>query len=261
VGVFDVQFALGGKDANAPIANLKVFLQGPHNPNVAAAMFTTLNSAGQLPLTQPYKNDLYNGTPLDYDGNETVSVMPANIVDWVLVELRTGTAANTKIAMQAALLRDDGVVVDAGGGTVAFNNVVWDNYYLVVRHRNHIPIISFTGVPLTNASAQWDFTAAAGLALGSTQIELSAGLFGMYGGDANLDGSVAYVGAARDQLGVINLLGTENLSDLQTNLYNNSDMNLNNEIRYIGNGRDQSVIITALGTDNLGDVITSAVPE
>ena len=60
-------------------------------------MNTTLN--GVLPLTQPY-----NGSPWEYYGDEQVSEMPIDVVDWILVELRTGTAAATVVATRAAFL-------------------------------------------------------------------------------------------------------------------------------------------------------------
>ena len=61
-------------------------------------MSTSLNTANQIPLTQPFGN-----APWSYNGTESVSSLPSNlIVDWVLVELRTGTAASTTVAKELA---------------------------------------------------------------------------------------------------------------------------------------------------------------
>ncbi|MCD4697857.1 MAG: VCBS repeat-containing protein, partial [Bacteroidales bacterium] len=65
--------------------NLNAFLEGPFNQT---DMNTGLNP-DHIPLSQPY-----NIAPWDYTGTESfVSIPNANVVDWVLVELRDTTEA------------------------------------------------------------------------------------------------------------------------------------------------------------------------
>ena len=100
-----------------------------------------------IPVHHPYNDtlDIWN-----YTGSERIYNLPADIVDWVLLELRTGTAANTTVGKRAALLKSDGSIVDLDGiSQVKFKGIVPGNYYVVVRHRNHLAIMTASAIPLT----------------------------------------------------------------------------------------------------------------
>jgi hypothetical protein len=84
-------------------------------------------------------------------------------------------------------------------------------------------------------------------------------VYALYGGNANPDHQVVYIGGSRDQLPIITLLGTANLADVVAG-YEQADMNLDGQVAYIGATRDQRVIIETLGTSNLADVKVSNVP-
>jgi len=165
-------------------ANIKAILEGPFN---GTSMLTSLQDNGDLPLTQPY-----NTSPWNYGGAESVTNIPPNIVDWVLVELRTGTSASTSIKTRAAFLKDDGSIVDLDGiSQVKFVGVVADDYYLVVRHRNHLPIMSATAQSLSYTSSLFDFTSDINNAYGlNSMAPLQGGLFGLWGGDADASGLI-----------------------------------------------------------------------
>ncbi|MCB9087627.1 MAG: S8 family serine peptidase [Calditrichae bacterium] len=91
--------------------DLKVFLEGPY---AAGAMFTNLLNSGFIPLAQPF-----SGAPWHYPGTESVSAVPADVVDWVLIELRSDITANSAVAFRAAFLKSDGSIVDLDGGIPA----------------------------------------------------------------------------------------------------------------------------------------------
>ena len=77
-----------------------------------------------------------------YSQGESVGIIPSSdIVDWVLVELRVGTA--TSAGMRAAFLKNDGTIVDLDGTSpVEFDGISSGNYYIVVKHRNHLAVMS-----------------------------------------------------------------------------------------------------------------------
>jgi len=169
----------------------KIFLEGAYNVN-AGTMNTMLQSQSLLPLIQPYVQ-----APYYYFGTENVTVFDANVVDWVLVEVREGTpnltTMNTTIvARKAALLLSDGTIVDvAGNDGVVFNNLVYGNeYYLCVRHRNHLDVLSAT--PFVAApSITYDFSNSATAAFGAFQVKaLKENVFGMYAGEFSQDGVI-----------------------------------------------------------------------
>ena len=162
----------------------KVFLEGPYNDS---QMNTTLNDDGYIPKSQPY-----NVGPWNYSGSESVYNIPKNIVDWVLVELRTSTSSYSTVARQAAFLRSDGSITALDGVTpLTFSNNLTGTYYVVVKHRNHLAVMSSHFVQLINSSIKYDFTASEDKALGqNSMVELGNGLYGMYGGDTNGDGVI-----------------------------------------------------------------------
>jgi regulation of enolase protein 1 (concanavalin A-like superfamily) len=173
----------------SPAPNTKIFLEGPYQ---TGAMTSLLPELGYLPLTQPF-----NTAPWNYTGFEKVDVSfytaHPEIVDWVLVELRTGTAENTTVAKRAAFLNEAGNLVDIDGvNPVSFfvNSAI--QYYIVIRHRNHLDVMSSSLVDVNYASTFYDFTLASTNAYGTDALkEVDTGVFAMYTGDANNDGIIS----------------------------------------------------------------------
>ena len=179
--------------------NVTANLRGPWN-NVSA-MNVALNTAGIIPLAQPY-----NVTPFNYAGTETVAAIPnANVVDWVLVEHRkpiTGLPADafsaTITGRKAAFLLNTGIVVELDGVTpVAFDIAKQGPAFITVRHRNHLGIMS--NVIASNAVGTFtnDYTVLANsyLAPGAASNPVvlltgAVGKYGMWAGDANKSGVV-----------------------------------------------------------------------
>jgi hypothetical protein len=182
----------GSSTLNISFANLKVLLQG------AWLSGSTMTTSLSPPLVQPYSDAAYNGTTLDYDGTETVGgSWPAGAVDWVLVELRQGTAAATQFFTRAALLMSDGSVKDIDGtSAVAFAGVATGSYFVVIRHRNHVPVMSAGLVPVesTVPVTVYDFTNELnnypGGAGNAAQKEVTTGVFAMWAADFNIDGAI-----------------------------------------------------------------------
>jgi hypothetical protein len=170
---------------NARLVNvdLKAFLQGPY---ATGAMTPSLATLGIVPLTQPY-----GAAPWAYSGTETVTSIPSGVVDWVLVELRTGTAAATQVAARAAFVKSNGAIVDLDGTSpVGFPGLAAGSYYVVLRHRNHLAVMSANAVPLSITSALYDFTTGLDKYYGGEAKTLTGGFFGMYAGDVTGNGAV-----------------------------------------------------------------------
>ncbi len=172
--------------------DLKVFLQGPYSGS--GLMSTNLNSLNHLPFDQPYDNSPWNHTGVEKVTSGFYS-SHSDIVDWVLVELRTGTAASTTVAKRSALLRNDGKIVGLDGTSPLRFGLSSGNYYVVVRHRNHLDIMSSSALTISSYPTinQYDFTASLSQAYsagGDALVEVETGVFAMISGDANGDGSV-----------------------------------------------------------------------
>lgn len=163
---------------------IKAFLEGPFSGD---SMRTTLSRTGSLPAAQPFST-----APWHYPGGEAVSQWPENVVDWVLVKLRTSAGVNGEIDTLAALLTQSGDLVRTDGSTsLAFPGRAIGNYYLVIQPRNHLPVMSSMPVRLGSAAISYDFSSAAARAYGdSAQAPLAPGIFGLYAGDGNQDGVI-----------------------------------------------------------------------
>lgn len=122
--------------------DVKIFLQGAYNN--PTSMNTTINSS--IPLTSPYSED-----PV------TVTAIPTDVVDWVLVQLKE-TANGAVVNSKSAFLRNDGVLLDQLTGSEKVDmSAASGNYFIVIKHRNHLPIMSASAVSLPNNTI-YDFT-------------------------------------------------------------------------------------------------------
>lgn len=74
--------------------------------------------------------------------------MPDSIVDWATVEVRSEFSGGNK-TYRNCFIRSDGMLVDLDGKSpVALPLSVPGDFYVVVRHRNHLAIMTSTPVPL-----------------------------------------------------------------------------------------------------------------
>ena len=179
----------GTQLATGMLLDLTAFLEGPCT---GTEMSTFLCACSSIPLAQPFF-----APPWNYEGNEWVTVMPGNAVDWVLVELRDATSAvdavpATTVARQAGLILSDGSIVATDGSSlVNFNNTIVNNLFAVVHHRNHLAIMSANALTLSGDMYIYDFTTASGQAYGSNaQKQLSDNIWGMMSGDCDANGTV-----------------------------------------------------------------------
>jgi len=170
--------------------NLQVMLEGPFN---GSSMNTSLSTSSYFPLSQPF-----NTEPWYYTGNENISVVPVNVVDWILLEVRDTTSAglatsSTQIDRKAALLLSNGTVISSDEKSdIEFNVSIKNDLFVVVRHRNHLGILSASSLTILDGKYVIDFSTSVDQVFGSinSQKELSPGIWGMIAGDANANGTI-----------------------------------------------------------------------
>jgi hypothetical protein len=178
-------------------------------------MRTSLKNFNLIPLAQPYSNSQYN-----YNGTESVGSIPAGVVDWVYLEVRsTSNGVPVPNGRRAAFLKSDGSVVDLDGTSpVKIQGVPTGNYFVVVGHRIHLPVMTANAVYLNGLSSVYDFSTGLNKYFGGDAATLAGGVFGLYSGDANK----SFIVSAADYSVVQNNL-------LQSN-YNDGDLNLNGTV-------------------------------
>ncbi|KAB7728168.1 tandem-95 repeat protein [Rudanella paleaurantiibacter] len=136
----------------------KVYLQGALIGVSGALMRDDLRAGGYLPATHPYAT-LSPITPVAAMAAGVTAVTGANaIVDWVFVELRSATNPSVVVDSRAALLQRDGDIVDVDGTSpLIFSQSLPAGYYVAVRHRNHLGVMSRLALPLSTTTTVVDF--------------------------------------------------------------------------------------------------------
>lgn len=245
----------------------QIFLQGAYSTgllrhkDVTATWASVLNSNA---LNQPYNTAAFG----NYAGTESVNAGffvatggTTDIVDWVLLELRDAATPSTIIARRAAFIREDGMIVDLDGSyAVSLAGAGAGNYFIAVRHRNHLGVRSAvaqlvngtsgspTSYNFTTAQAQ-AYQDAAILALPSpnnnnAMKDFGDGKFGMWGGNANGNNNIRFTGTANDAVAIVAAL-SGNQGGVLLNAYNNADLNMDGMVRFTG-GNNDAVYLSAV---------------
>lgn len=171
----------------------KAILEGAFD-NTTGKMSNYYGSSNLLPTAQPYSNFTHLGS-----GGETTAstILTANagdnsIVDWIFLELRDKNNASNRLYTRVGLLQKDGDIVDMDGvSPITFSSATADNYYIAVRHRNHLGFRTANTVALSNVPMVLNFTNNTIALNGSTPTTLVAtNTYAMVSGDANKDGSI-----------------------------------------------------------------------
>lgn len=182
-------------------AQIQVRLEGPWNP-IVGVMDNNLSVSGLLPEKQPFTT-----APWNYNGLESALNIDSLIpVDWLLIEA-LNPADFSVAARSAVLLLQNGTVVNMLGsaGALFYNLTSGQNYYLTVRSRNHLAVLSAAAISLPNPSV-YNFTLPANV-LGSGQLKtVPPGVYAQRAGDINADGviSVADFNFYQSEVSLIN---------------------------------------------------------
>lgn len=234
--------------------DIKAFLQGAFN---GSSMNTTLRSLNLVPATQPY-----NFPPYNYAGGEVATTLPSNVVDWVLIEMRDSANPATILVRRAALLLQNGHVVDTDGVSPLHYDLNPGSYFVAVRHRNHLAVRTDSAVVFTMANglptmpAIHDFTTAQSNAYQNPAITNNAAMttisnvFCMWACDGTANGSVSKVGLNSDVSFLVNSLGG-NLSTVLYPVYHRGDYNMNGRVSYSGLGGDETYLANILAAANV----------
>ena len=159
---------------------VKVILEGFYDTS-QQMMRSALAASNLIPFNQPYF-----GAPFNYDGTETITNLPEQTVDWLLIELREADNIAQIVARKAVLLRTDGQLMEADGTLgVSFENVPDGTYHLAVYHRSHIAVISADPIPANVPTFIYDFTTGPNKAEGDAQLKQMGNVWAMITGDSD----------------------------------------------------------------------------
>jgi len=231
-------------------------LQGALRGSTNGLMRDDLREADYIPLTEPYAN-MANFEHKAFGGGETIDPSILTItgddamVDWVFVELRSAIKLDSVIATRSAILQRDGDIRDVDNvQLLTFDGILAGEYYVSIRHRNHLGVMTNDAGLLSPTPTIVDFTASDYNALGSEpQKHITEwDVMGMWAGDLNSDGKVIYQGPGNDIISqfikIINAPGnTNNQGNYIVYGYESQDINLDGQTIYQGPGNDRSILL------------------
>ncbi|MEZ4963593.1 MAG: hypothetical protein R2830_27465, partial [Saprospiraceae bacterium] len=176
---------------------------------------------------------------------------PEAVVDWVVVELRDED--NDKVVVKAITAletRDGEVVSEEGDSILYFPGLPEGNYYVTIRHRNHLGMM--TDVPFylsTENVPLIDFTDVSLPVRGGTGAgRMNNGERTMWAGDFNEDGKVIFQGPFNDVFTLFSrVLSDESNGDILANYivtgYELQDYNLDGKVIYQGPFNDKAPML------------------
>jgi hypothetical protein len=265
-------FAVGTRPVLSPLlVSPKVFLQGPFNTGTGV-MGDNLRTLNLIPTTEPY-TATSGFTHSGSGGAETSTTAivgsgaPAGndaVVDWVFVQLHDG-GTGAVIGTRAVLVQRDGDLVETDGvSPVNMAGFAAGNYFVSVRHRNHLGVRTAATLSLAKTTTTaYNFTTAQtqafpGAVANNPMATLApTAFFGMWAGDANGNRNVRYSGAANDNNQLLNITLAGNVAGVITNTYNRSDLNMNGNVRYSGAANDNNILLNVV----LGGVVGSVIAQ
>lgn len=242
------------------LVSIKVLLSGNYN-TLTGLMHDELRVKNLIPTAQPYSGL----TDFAYSGTETttpsvLSVSGINaIVDWVLVELRDATTPTTIVARKAALLQRDGDIVDTDGVSPLTLIAASGNYYVAVRHRNHLGVMTATTRALSGTTTSVDFTSILTVnyqrsgVTGNVHAQKTVGLKrALWAGNTNINAYVSFTSGGNDTDPVyFKVLGDVGNSAfaanyIVNNTYAREDMNLDGKVIYQSTDNELDTILFGL---------------
>ncbi len=231
-GIFDHD------DLNARV-NVRAVLEGPFD---GTAMKSDLNTNDLLPATDPFGlGETMNPAVKAFTGLSAP-------VDWAKVELRNSGSPSAVVASRAVLVQRSGNLMQpTGEQTITFPGVAAGNYYVAVRHRNHLGMMSFAPYLLRDPNTLIDFTTTATATYGTAARKTVGTTQVMWMGNVTGDGLVKYTGSGNDRDPILVKVGSTTPNNTAPG-YFIEDVNLDGTVKYTGSSNDRDPILVNVGS-------------
>ena len=236
-------------DDNSISLSSKAFLQGAYDSRLGL-MNNALLMANLLPDTQPYA-----AAPFHYAGKESLSANVKTLtggdapVDWVLLELRSANDSSKVLASKAVILQRDGDMIDANTGAtqLAFKGIGSGDYYISLRHRNHLGIMTAKPISLNASNKLVDFSLMPTTVKGEHTRYVYNNVAMLWAGDINGSNTIESSGADNDVNYILASILTDPANaDASSNYilrgYQATDLNLDGITLFTGPNNDLNLL-------------------
>jgi subtilisin-like proprotein convertase family protein len=260
--VYGANCVCAGVSAGGVNVNVRGYLEGPYSTGTGL-MSDALRSASLIPATEPY-------TALGFTqvtgGGETVApavlAVTGNnaIVDWVLVELRSAGNNTVITRTRCGLLQRDGDVVDVDGTSpLAFAGLSAGNYYVALRHRNHLGVMTIAAVGLSTSPGLVDFSLNTTSTFGTAATKTVGTVQALWAGNARRDADLKYTGSNNDRDPILVAVGSTTPNNTGAG-YLPTDVNMDGLAKYTGSANDRDPILVNVGSTTPNNVRTQQLP-
>lgn len=254
----------GMQQADPVIVKMKIaaLLEGPYN-SATGLMGDGLRSGGWLPLAEPYTALGY--TQVSGGGGEvtTAPVLAVTgnnaIVDWIFLELRDGANNALVKATRSALVQRDGDIVDVDGTSPVRFATAPGNYFLGVRHRNHLSALTLNSVALNGAPVTVNLKNGSTPTYGTSAQKTISGSQVLWAGDARGNGDLKYTGSNNDRDPILVKVGSTTPNNTVAG-YWREDVNMDAIVKYTGSANDRDPILVNVGSTTPNNVRTQQIP-
>ena len=244
---------------------IQAALEGPFDTNTNL-MRDDLRAAGLVPPYEPYTALGY--TQVQNGGGETAfpNVLSASgtdaVVDWVWVELRDATNPAIVVATHAAMIRRDLQVVAQDGRSPLSFKVNPGNYYVAIKHRNHLGCMTATATNLTADAPNLVLFSDPTTPMYGTAARKSVVpgyIEALWMGKTTNDGNLKYTGANNDRDPILVRVGGTIPTSVVSG-YFPEDTNMDGNVKYTGSGNDRDPILVNVGSSTPNNVKVEQVP-
>jgi hypothetical protein len=253
--------------APAATLNIGLWLEGAYDTNTGL-MRDDLRAAGLIPdygvfwapvvMSYPIYTPFTIGSvayPGYYPRTASPSVFSATgpnaIVDHVRVEFRDpATPSNVRLLVYAFVQRDGDVV--ALDGVSPFSAIIDPgSYYIAVRHRNHLGVMTAAPVTIGSTPVTVDFRSASTPTYGTDARKVQGMQRLLWCGNAKVPGTwttpvVKYTGADNDRDPILTRIGGTTPTNTAAGYYV-EDVNLDGVVKYTGANNDRDPILVNIG--------------
>ena len=157
------------------------------------------------------------------------------------------------MATISALIQRDGDVVSVKGDSILhFTNTRVGNYFVSIRHRNHLGMVTLNTESFTPFSIPFvDFTFSFTPIVGSNPSINIDNMEAMWSGDLSSDGRVIYQGPNNDVFSMfLHVLRSDKNLDFLPNFisagYTNNDFNLDGTVIFQGPNNDRALLLSLI---------------
>ncbi|MEO0468066.1 MAG: lamin tail domain-containing protein, partial [Bacteroidota bacterium] len=225
--------------------NASVMLQGPFDVG-SGLMKDDLRQQNLIPLLNPYQGtDSMDKDVLAFSGSGAV-------VDWILVELRSAMDSSQVLTSYPLLLRRDGQIIGRDGmsSPILFPVPEGNTFFVSLKHRNHLGIMTESAVEVHNHQIDLDFANGNQATWGThSMANLSGSQWGLWAGDANGDGQITFQSSDPSEVFLRVLLAPGNLSFARNfvwTAYDAADVNMDGKVIFQGQGADVSSVFLSI---------------